>query len=98
MLRVREDGRVSRDGRLSRPIWRYTGVGDLIVFLKAVVLSSVGSLMVVLFAFRFEGFSRTAFVIDGVLMFMFLAGSRLAFRLFRPDAARQWSDTMAVGF
>jgi UDP-GlcNAc:undecaprenyl-phosphate GlcNAc-1-phosphate transferase len=37
----------------------------------------------VLFAFRFEGFSRTVFIIDGVLMFMFLAGSRLAFRLFR---------------
>jgi UDP-GlcNAc:undecaprenyl-phosphate GlcNAc-1-phosphate transferase len=66
-----------------RGLWRYTSVGDLIVFLKAVVLSSVGSLMVVLFAFRFQGFSRTAFVIDGVLMFMFLAGSRLAFRLFR---------------
>ncbi|HJX93005.1 MAG TPA: hypothetical protein VJ372_21095 [Pyrinomonadaceae bacterium] len=66
-----------------RGLWRYTSVGDLIVFLKAVVLSSVGSLMVVLFAFRFEGFSRTAFVIDGVLMFMFLAGSRLAFRMFR---------------
>ena len=66
-----------------RGVWRYTSVGDLIVFLKAVFLSSVGSLMVVLFAFRFEGFSRTAFVIDGVLMFLFLAGSRLAFRMFR---------------
>jgi UDP-GlcNAc:undecaprenyl-phosphate/decaprenyl-phosphate GlcNAc-1-phosphate transferase len=66
-----------------RGLWRYTSVGDLIVFLKAVALSSVASLMVVLFAFRFQGFSRTAFVIDGVLMFLFLAGSRLAFRMFR---------------
>jgi len=66
-----------------RGIWRYTGLDDLIVFAKAVVLSSVLSVMVVLFAFRFEGFSRTVFLIDGVLMFMFLAGSRLAFRLFR---------------
>jgi UDP-GlcNAc:undecaprenyl-phosphate GlcNAc-1-phosphate transferase len=39
--------------------------------------------MAVLFAFRFEGFSRTVFLIDAVLMFMFLAGSRMAFRLFR---------------
>jgi len=66
-----------------RGLWRYTSIGDLIVFLKAVILSSVASLMVVLFAFRFEGFSRTAFVIDGVLMFLFLAGSRMAFRMFR---------------
>jgi len=66
-----------------RGIWRYTSLDDLIVFAKAVVLSSVLSVMVVLFAFRFEGFSRTVFMIDGVLMFMFLAGSRMAFRLFR---------------
>ena len=66
-----------------RGIWRYTSLDDLIVFAKAVVLSSVLSVMAVLFAFRFEGFSRTVFIIDGILMFMFLAGSRMAFRLFR---------------
>ncbi|HLN97070.1 MAG TPA: hypothetical protein VK208_01170 [Pyrinomonadaceae bacterium] len=66
-----------------RGLWRYTSLDDLIVFAKAVVLSSVLSVMAVLFAFRFEGFSRTVFLIDGILMFMFLAGSRLAFRLFR---------------
>ncbi|HEV7744016.1 MAG TPA: hypothetical protein VGO56_03370 [Pyrinomonadaceae bacterium] len=66
-----------------RGLWRYTGLDDLIVFAKAIVLGSVVSVMVVLFAFRFEGFSRTVFMIDGILMFMFLAGSRLAFRLFR---------------
>jgi UDP-GlcNAc:undecaprenyl-phosphate GlcNAc-1-phosphate transferase len=36
-----------------------------------------------LFAFRFEGFSRKVFVIDAVLMLLFLAGSRMAFRVFR---------------
>lgn len=66
-----------------RGLWRYTGLDDLIVFVKAVVISSVLSVMVVLFAFRFEGFSRTAFVLDGILMLLFLAGSRMAFRLFR---------------
>jgi UDP-GlcNAc:undecaprenyl-phosphate GlcNAc-1-phosphate transferase len=66
-----------------RGLWRYTGLDDLIVFVKAVILSSVASVVVVLFAFRFVGFSRTAFIVDGILMFLFLAGSRLAFRLFR---------------
>jgi UDP-GlcNAc:undecaprenyl-phosphate GlcNAc-1-phosphate transferase len=66
-----------------RGIWRYTSLDDLIVFAKAVVLSSVVSVLAVLFAFRFEGFSRTIFIIDGLLMFLFLAGSRMAFRLFR---------------
>ena len=66
-----------------RGIWRYTSLDDLIVFVKAVIISSVLSVLAVLFAFRFEGFSRTIFIIDAVLMFMFLAGSRMAFRLFR---------------
>jgi UDP-GlcNAc:undecaprenyl-phosphate GlcNAc-1-phosphate transferase len=66
-----------------RGLWRYTSIDDLIVFVKAVMLSSIASVLVVLFAFRFEGFSRTVFLLDGLLMFMFLAGSRLAFRLFR---------------
>jgi len=66
-----------------RGIWRYTSLDDLIVFVKAVILSSVLSVLAVLFAFRFEGFSRTVFIIDALLMFMFLAGSRMAFRLFR---------------
>jgi UDP-GlcNAc:undecaprenyl-phosphate GlcNAc-1-phosphate transferase len=66
-----------------RGLWRYTSMSDLIVFAKAVILSSVASLLVILFAFRFEGYSRKVFVIDAVLMFLFLAGSRLAFRVFR---------------
>lgn len=66
-----------------RGLWRYTSVDDLVVFARAVLVSSVLSVLVILFAFRFEGFSRTIFVIDGILMFMFLAGSRMAFRLFR---------------
>ncbi len=66
-----------------RGMWRYTGLDDLIVFVKAVVVSSVLSVLAVLFAFRFEGFSRAIFIIDGLLMFLFLAGSRMTFRLFR---------------
>jgi UDP-GlcNAc:undecaprenyl-phosphate/decaprenyl-phosphate GlcNAc-1-phosphate transferase len=75
-----------------RGLWRYTSLDDLIVFVKAVLLSSVASVLVVLFAFRFVGFSRTVFLIDGLLMLMFLAGSRMAFRLFRlliPVSNRQ---------
>ena len=66
-----------------RGLWRYTSMSDMVVFGKAVAVSSVASVLVVLFVFRFEGFSRTVFAIDAVLMFLLLAGSRMAFRLFR---------------
>jgi UDP-GlcNAc:undecaprenyl-phosphate GlcNAc-1-phosphate transferase len=75
-----------------RGLWRYTGLDDLVVFAKAVILGSAGTLLVLLFKFHFQGFSRTVFLIDGAVMFMLLAISRMAFRLFRqllPVTARR---------
>jgi UDP-GlcNAc:undecaprenyl-phosphate GlcNAc-1-phosphate transferase len=66
-----------------RGIWRYTSIDDLVVFAKAVALGSIVCVLIVLFKFRFMGFSRTVFVIDAFVMFMLLAASRMAFRLFR---------------
>src|SRR5258705_10370125 len=66
-----------------RGLWKYTSIGDLIVFAKAVFVGSIASVVMVLFTFRFEGFSRTVFATDALLLFLFLAASRLAFRLFR---------------
>jgi UDP-GlcNAc:undecaprenyl-phosphate GlcNAc-1-phosphate transferase len=66
-----------------RGIWRYTSIDDLMAFAKAVAAGSIVSLVIVLFKFRFQGFSRTIFVIDAMVMLMLLAGSRVAFRFFR---------------
>lgn len=66
-----------------RGIWRYTSVDDLILFAKAVAISSIASVLAILFKFRFEGFSRTVFILDALLLLMMVAGSRMAFRLFR---------------
>ncbi|HEX8145403.1 MAG TPA: hypothetical protein VF553_22735 [Pyrinomonadaceae bacterium] len=68
---------------LYRGIWRYTSVDDLVVFGKGVVLGSIASMLAILFAFRFREFSRAVFVLDGMFLLMMLAGSRMAFRLFR---------------
>ncbi len=66
-----------------RGIWRYTSIDDLVVFVKAVALGSIVSLLIVLFRFRFQGFSRTVFAINALMTLALLAGSRMAFRLFR---------------
>jgi len=66
-----------------RGLWRYTSIGDLITFMKAVVLASALSVLAVLLLYRFEGFSRTVFFLDGVLLLLAVVGSRLAFRVIR---------------
>ncbi len=66
-----------------RGLWRYTGLSDFLTFFKGIVIGSVVSVLAVLLLYRFEGFSRTVFVVDALLLFIALAGSRLAFRFFR---------------
>ena len=66
-----------------RGIWRYTSMDDLLSFAKAVAAGSIVSMIIVLFKFRFQGFSRAVFLIDALVMLLLLAGSRIAFRFFR---------------
>src|SRR6185503_8574692 len=40
-----------------RGIWRYTGMDDLFAFGKAVAAGSIVSMLIILFKFRFQGFS-----------------------------------------
>jgi UDP-GlcNAc:undecaprenyl-phosphate GlcNAc-1-phosphate transferase len=66
-----------------RGIWRYTSIGDLFTFAKAVVLGSVLSVLAILLLFRFQFFSRAVFVADAVLLLIMLVASRMTFRLIR---------------
>lgn len=66
-----------------RGLWRYISIDGVVVFAKAVTLGAVGSILTLLIAFRFEGLSRAVFVLDTMILFLLLTGSRFAFRLFR---------------
>jgi UDP-GlcNAc:undecaprenyl-phosphate/decaprenyl-phosphate GlcNAc-1-phosphate transferase len=66
-----------------RGLWRYTSVGDMITIAKGVFLGSALSILAVLLVYRFEGFSRTVFFLDGILLLLGVVGSRMAFRVIR---------------
>ncbi|MGE3467342.1 MAG: glycosyl transferase, partial [Pyrinomonadaceae bacterium] len=66
-----------------RGLWRYTSIGDLITFAKGVFLGSVLSVLAVLLIYRFQGFSRTVFLLDGILLLFAVVASRMAFRVIR---------------
>jgi UDP-GlcNAc:undecaprenyl-phosphate GlcNAc-1-phosphate transferase len=66
-----------------RGIWRYTSVGDFVNFAKGVFAGSVLSVLAILLLYRFQYFSRAVFVLDALILFIALAASRMAFRLFR---------------
>ncbi len=66
-----------------RGLWRYTSIGDFITFTKGVLLGSALSVLAILLIYRFEGFSRTVFILDGLLLLLAVVGSRMAFRVIR---------------
>lgn len=67
---------------LYRGMWRYTSVTDLLGIIKGASLSSLLMICFVLFSHRFEGFSRSVFIIDWCLTILFISGYRLCIRLF----------------
>src|SRR5207248_2313990 len=66
-----------------RGVWRYVGIRDLINLVKAVLAGSIATVIALLLAYRFQGLSRSVFVLDGLLLLFFTTGARLLIRVFR---------------
>jgi len=64
-----------------RGVWEATGMRDLVGYIKAVTVGTVIAMLIPLFLYRFESFSRAVFVIYWFLMVILVSLSRLSFRL-----------------
>ena len=64
-----------------RGVWESTGVKDLIGYVKAVTVGTVMPMLILLFIYRFQSFSRAVFVIYWGVMLLLVSLSRLSFRL-----------------
>jgi FlaA1/EpsC-like NDP-sugar epimerase len=61
-------------------MWRYTDLRDFWRLFQASFVSSLILVGVILFLYRFEGYPRSVFVIDGMLTFLLCSGLRLGIR------------------
>jgi UDP-GlcNAc:undecaprenyl-phosphate GlcNAc-1-phosphate transferase len=68
-------------GGVYRGLWRYTGVDDLITIAKSVLAYAVFSVVAVFAMYNLQGPSRAVFILNGLLLFLFVGASRLSFRL-----------------
>lgn len=72
-----------------RGTWRFFGMMDAVVFAKGVALGTVSAMMVIVFVYHFESYSRAVFVIYAALLMLLLSGSRASFRLVGEFAQRR---------
>jgi UDP-GlcNAc:undecaprenyl-phosphate GlcNAc-1-phosphate transferase len=61
-----------------RQVWRSFGAAEVTTILKGVAAGVTASVILVLYLYRFEGFSRLVFAIDTVIISGLLIGSRVA--------------------
>ncbi len=68
---------------LYRGEWRYLSVHDLLQIAKGCLAGSVLTALLFIWLYGFRGYSRAAMVIDLMLCYLFVAGSRGLVRIFR---------------
>lgn len=61
-------------------MWRYLSIDDAFVYLKAVAGSSVVVVLLLVGLTKFHGLSRVVFVLDGLLLLVFVIATRSSFR------------------
>lgn len=77
---------------LYRGMWRYTGVKDFWRLAQASLVSTLLVMAAILFIYRFEGFSRAVFLIDGGFTFLMAGGLRMAIRGYFARHERMRAD------
>ncbi|MGH9823699.1 MAG: hypothetical protein ACREDR_10680 [Blastocatellia bacterium] len=70
-------------GGVYKGLWKYIGPDDLLIVARAVLFGSLVSSGVVFLMYSFHGPSRGVFLIDTLLLTLFLGGSRISFRLMK---------------
>lgn len=82
--------------RTYQGLWRYTSLEDLVRAVRAVTLGTLVAIVTIVLAFRFEGYSRSVFALDWLLVTVFLGGSRVAFRLLGDHLRPQRDDARRI--
>ncbi|MGA2332419.1 MAG: nucleoside-diphosphate sugar epimerase/dehydratase [Syntrophales bacterium] len=77
---------------LYRGMWRYTSIRDFWKLGQACFVSMLLIMAIVLFIYRFSGFSRAVFILDGGLTFFLAGGLRMGIRLYFASQTRFRED------
>jgi len=76
--------------KLYAGMWRYASLVDLFNVVKASVSSSLIIILFVLFLYRFEGYSRSVFLIDWILTLFLIGGIRAGIRIVLSNNLRSF--------
>lgn len=70
---------------LYRGMWRYTSMRDLVNILNGTLLAFIIIITMILYGTRFDGISRSVFILDALLTFLFISGHRVMIRFYHQN-------------
>lgn len=79
-----------------RGLWRYISSSDLSVYLKGIAMGSVMTVLTLVYLYRFEGYSRSVFIINAMALGLLVIGSRVSFKLVADAAERRLKGRASV--
>jgi len=81
---------------LYRGIWRFASVPDILRIFKAIIAGTAGSALVLFLLAELAHVPRSVFVLDGLLLLVFLGGPRLFYRFIKDHSLYQSPEKTAL--
>ena len=81
---------------LYKGMWRYTSLSDFWLLVQACFLSTCIVVIIILVMYRFEGYSRAVFIMDGFLTLFLTGGVRLVIRTFYSMRAEKMTTAFSL--
>jgi len=75
-----------------RGMFRYVNLSDILRVFRAIVVSNLIIIFIILAFYRFQGFSRAVFIMDAGLTFLLISGFRSAIRIFYQQYEKRKID------
>jgi UDP-GlcNAc:undecaprenyl-phosphate/decaprenyl-phosphate GlcNAc-1-phosphate transferase len=70
-------------------VWRHFSASDAVTVVKGAFAGTLASELILLYMFRFENYSRTVFIIYGIVVVLMITGSRASFRVISEALQRR---------
>jgi UDP-GlcNAc:undecaprenyl-phosphate GlcNAc-1-phosphate transferase len=70
-------------------VWRHFSASDAVTVVKGAFAGTLVSELILLYMFRFENYSRTVFIIYGIVVVLMITGSRASFRVMSDALQRR---------
>ncbi|HDQ03483.1 MAG TPA: polysaccharide biosynthesis protein [Deltaproteobacteria bacterium] len=77
-------------------MWRYTSIRDFWLLARASALATLLIMFFILYAYRFENYSRVVFIADGLFTFLLTGAARMAVRSFFSASGSKFGQTANV--